>query len=144
VIASIIQAALYEMLDITADGSAIPHGEGLIHQGEVLFKSFIKLLTECKVKPRRVTWYANQLCITPKYLSFVCKQVSGKTALEWINEYVLIDVRHWLKNSDRSIKEIADLLDFPNISFFGKYCRAHLGMSPMKYRRELRGKGVNS
>jgi AraC-like DNA-binding protein len=71
----------------------------------------------------------------------VCKQVSGKTALEWINEYVLIDVRHWLKNSDKSVKEIADLLNFPNLSFFGKYCRAHLGMSPLKYRRELRGKG---
>jgi AraC-like DNA-binding protein len=141
VIASIIRAALYEMLDLTSDGPAIPHGEGLIHQGEVLFKGFIKLLTECSVKPRRVTWYASQLCITPRYLSFVCKQVSGKTALEWINEYVLIDVRHWLKNSDKSAKEIADLLGFPNLSFFGKYCRAHLGMSPLKYRRELRGKG---
>jgi AraC-like DNA-binding protein len=71
----------------------------------------------------------------------VCKQVSGKTALDWINEYVLIDVRHWLKNSDKSVKEVADLLDFPNLSFFGKYCRSHLGMSPLKYRKELRGRG---
>jgi AraC-like DNA-binding protein len=39
------------------------------------------------------------------------------------------------------VKEVADLLDFPNLSFFGKYCRSHLGMSPLKYRKELRGRG---
>lgn len=81
--------------------------------------------------------YADSLCVTPKYLSTVCKQVTGKTALHWINEYVQVDIRHWLKNSDKTIKEIAGLLEFPNISFFGKYCRAHFGVSPTELRKRL-------
>jgi AraC-like DNA-binding protein len=98
----------------------------------------MELLTSCKVKPRTVNWYANRLCVTPKYLSTVCKQVSGKTAFEWINEYVGVDIKHMLKNTNLSIKEITDELNFPNMSFFGKYCRNHFGISPSEYRKQLR------
>lgn len=55
----------------------------------------------------------------------------------WINEAVLTDVRYQLKYSQKSIKEIADYLDFPNISFFGKFVRHHVGCSPKEYRRRL-------
>jgi AraC-like DNA-binding protein len=71
----------------------------------------------------------------------VSKQVSGKTAFEWINEYVQRDIRNWLRNSDKSIKEIYQLLNFPSISFFGKYCRTHLGASPTELRKQLREQG---
>ncbi len=90
------------------------------------------------VKPRSVTFYANQLCVTPKYLSTVCKQISGRTAFDWINEYVQTDIRHLLKFSQMPIKEIAEALQFPNVSFFGKYCRMRLGQSPTALRRQLR------
>jgi AraC-like DNA-binding protein len=128
IITSIVRAALYEMLADASTDSTQP-GNNLLHQGDVLFKRFMELLTSCERKPRNVKWYADRLCITPKYLSTVCKQTSGKTAFEWINEYVSIDIRHMLKNTTLSVKEITDELNFPNMSFFGKYCRQHFGIS---------------
>ena len=86
------------------------------------------------VKHRTVEWYATELCITPKYLSSICKKQSGKTANEWITEHVLEDIRYYLKQTDYSIKQICDLLGFPNTSFFGKYVKDHFGMTPMEFR----------
>lgn len=108
-----------------------------VTQGEVLFKKFLELISHKRIKPRTVEWYAKQLCVTPKYLSVVCKTQSGKTAHEIINELVFADIRNLLKNSDKSIKEITHYLDFPSISFFGKYVKARTGMSPTRYRNAL-------
>lgn len=136
IILSLVRAVMYELL-ASADNYTSDQSEST-KQRDVLFKQFIKLLSGCKVKPRYISWYADQLCVTPKYLSTICKQVSGKTAFDWINEYMLIDIRHLLKNSTKSIKEVADYLDFPSISFFGKYCRQHFGMSPTECRKQFR------
>lgn len=136
IVVSLVKAALYELLGNVDESKQSPCGGKLVTQREVLFKHFVELLSNCQVKPRSVAWYADCLCVTPKYLSTVCKQVSGRTALSWINEYVLTDIRHWLKNSSKTIKEVADLLRFPNLSFFGKYCRQHFGMSPSEFRQQ--------
>lgn len=101
-----------------------------------LFPRFLDLLQNSKVKHRQVTDYAAQLFVSPKYLSIVCKQHSGKTALQWIEEYTLADVDYYLRSTNRSIKEVANLLGFPNASFFGKYVKEHLGVSPMVYRNQ--------
>jgi AraC-like DNA-binding protein len=84
---------------------------------------------------KRVSWYAKQLCITPKYLSESVKQVSRRTPNEWIDNYVILEARVMLKDSALSIKEIAQQLHFPNQSFFGKFFKEHVGMSPSKYRK---------
>lgn len=138
IIVAVVKAMLYELLASVEKEKPVAYGSGLIRQREVLFKRFIELLSGTRIKPRSVSWYADRLCVTPKYLSTVSKQVSGKTAFEWINEYVLIDIRFWLKQSNKTIKEIANMLNFPNISFFGKYCRTHFGVSPTEYRKQLR------
>lgn len=137
IIISLVRAIMYEMLSLVGE-SMPPTGNMLITSREVLFKRFMTLLAASRVKPRYVSWYADHLCVSSKYLSTACKQVSGKTAFAWINDYVTMDIRYLLKNSDKSIKEITDCLDFPNISFFGKYCRQHLGASPTELRRQLR------
>lgn len=137
IIASIVKAGLYELLS-NVENESVSYGRGLTNQREVLFKRFIDLLSTTRTKPRHLSWYAEKLCITPKYLSTVCKQVSGKTAFDWINEYILVDIRFWLKNTNKTISEIAYLLKFPNISFFGKYCRTHFGVSPTEFRKQLR------
>lgn len=136
IVCSIIRAVLYELWENISN--YMPSEIRGVRHREILFKQFIDLLSGSMVKSRSVVWYAEQLGITPKHLSTVCKQVSGKTALEWINEYVAIDIRNILKNSDKSIKEVADLLRFPNVSFFSSYCRKHFGMPPMEYRKHLR------
>lgn len=138
IIVSIVKAIIYELLSNVDDSKSASCGENLLRQREVLFKNFIGLLSESRVKSRNVSWYADRLCVTPKYLSTLCKQVSGKTAFSWINEYVKVDIRNYLKNTNKTIKEVADTLGFPNLSFFGKYCRAHFGMSPTEYRKQLR------
>ena len=82
-----------------------------------------------------MSWYAQQLSISPKYLSLVVKRISGRTALEWIENYVTMELRVVLKNSTKSIKEIAEDMNFPNQSFLGKYFKEHVGMTPSKYRK---------
>ena len=86
------------------------------------------------MKHRPVEDYANDLCISPKYLTVICKKNSGKTANEWITEHVLEDIRYYLKHTDLSIKQICDELGFPNPSFFGKYVKDHFGMTPLEFR----------
>lgn len=103
-----------------------------------LFERFLDLLQQNEVKHRPVEYFAQQLCITPKYLSIVCKRHSCKTAIEWITEYTLSDITYYLRSTNKSIKEIASILGFSNTSFFGKYVREHFHMSPLKYRQKQR------
>ena len=98
------------------------------------FQHFLDLLHSTDVKHRPVEWYANELCISPKYLSALCKKNSGKTANEWITEHVLEDIRYYLKQTDYNIKQICDLLGFPNTSFFGRYVKEHFGLTPLQIR----------
>ena len=102
---------------------------------EKVFTRFLRLVQDNCKRERRVSWYAQQLCITPKYLSLVVKRISGRTAVEWIESYVTLELRVMLKNSTKSIKEIAEDMNFPNQSFLGKYFREHVGMTPSKYRK---------
>lgn len=132
---SILQAMMYEILSYL-DGVVVSENDRFVRQGEILFRRFVDLLAESKVKSRFVYYYADKLNVSTKYLSAVCKQVSGKTAGDIIDEFVMKDIIRLLKYSDKSIKEIALELDFPNISFFGKYVKAHLGVSPKAYRRQ--------
>ena len=111
------------------DKESIVRGTGNNH-----FQRFLDLLHSLEVKHHSTKWYASELCITPKYLSFICKKNSGKTASEWITEHVMEDIRYNLKQTDYSNKQICDMLGFPNTSFFGKFVKDHFGMTPMQVR----------
>lgn len=104
-------------------------------QGQVLFTKFMELLREEDIKHQPVYYYAEKLFISSKYLSHVCKEMSGKSANDFIQSAVVEEITHYLKNSTLSVKEIANRMGFPNISFFGKYVKAHLGMSPNEFRK---------
>ena len=104
-------------------------------RADIIFTKFIHLVEENYKRERRVGWYAEQLCITPKYLSETVKQVSRLTPNEWIDNYVILEIRVLLKNSTRSIKEIALEMNFPNQSFLGKFFKERVGMSPSEYRK---------
>lgn len=109
-----------------------------VQSKDILCHKFLDLLVKTHPRPRSVNWYSEQLHKTPKYLSSVVKEVSGKTASEWIRDAVCIEIADLLRNSPKSIKEICYDLDFPNLSFFGRYVRTHLGMSPKEYRKQKR------
>ena len=102
---------------------------------EYIFERFYETLVESYQSERSVKFYADQLCLTPKHLSGVVKEVSGKTVGEWIDEFVILEAKALLNSSSMNIQEIADRLSFANQSFFGKYFKHYTGMSPKEYRK---------
>ena len=104
-------------------------------RGETIFSDFIRLVEKEYRSERRVSWYAEQLYISPKYLSETIKHISKRTPSEWIDYYVMMEIRVLLKNSKMSIKQIAEELNFPNQSFLGKYFKDRYGKSPSQFRR---------
>lgn len=104
-------------------------------RAEAIFTDFIRLVEQNHKSERRVGWYAHKMCITAKYLSETVKQVSRRTPNDWIDNYVVMELRVQLKNTTKSIKEIAQEMCFPNQSFLGKYFKEHVGVSPMTYRK---------
>lgn len=104
---------------------------------EYHFKTFIDLLSSSYPKNRNVAFYADRLCITPKYLSAVCKEIVGQPASKIIDQYVIKDVEYLLKHTRKTIKGISHELGFPNISFFGKYVKNSFGDSPRAFREHF-------
>lgn len=105
-----------------------------LKQADYILRKFMELLSKDKGMHRSVSYFADELCYTPKHFSKVIKQTCGRTPLDLINEAAIEQIRYRLKRSDKSIKEIAEEFNFPNQSFFGKYVKAHLGTSPANYR----------
>ena len=103
-------------------------------QVNYILRKFMELLSKDKGMHRSVSYFANELCYTPKHFSKVIKQACGRTPLDLINETTVEHIKYRLKRSEKSIKEIAEEFNFPNQSFFGKYVKAHLGTSPANYR----------
>jgi AraC family transcriptional activator of pobA len=102
---------------------------------EILVDKFLNCVkANYKVK-RGMEFYAGKLCLTPKYLSRVIKETSGKSANEWIDNYVTLEAKELLKSTNMTIQQISDKLNFPSQSFFGKYFKRLAGMSPKEFRK---------
>lgn len=112
----------------------LPANKIPVKRDDLLFRRFIELLGEHHRTERRVDFYARQLCVTAKYFSAVVRRVSGRTASDWIDSYVILEAKSLLKYSEMSIQEIAFYLNFANPSFFGKFFKHHTGMSPGEYK----------
>jgi len=105
-------------------------------RNDLLFQRFTILLYQNYQSHRNVAFYADKLCLTPNYLSSIVKVKSSKPALQWITEMVIVDAKQKLQYTNSSIKEIASYFNFPTQSFFGKYFKQYVGMSPKEYRRQ--------
>lgn len=141
ILQSIVHALVYELC-----GRMILNASELIQrrmtehtkQSSTIFQNYLDLLNNTPVKYHPVEYYASQLCVTPKYLANVCRQESGKSAIAWIQERVIYDIRFLLTKPNISIKEIAQLTGFDTVSLLGRFVRTHMGISP----RNLRKKGA--
>lgn len=131
---NILQAALYEIMDINIAGEA--NDKTMRSRKEELMAKFILAVMQDCTRHRKVEYYANRLCITSKHLSAVVKEISGMTAGKLIDNYVVLEAKMLLKNTDLTIQEIAARLNFPNQSFFGKYFKHSTGLSPSEFRAE--------
>lgn len=103
-------------------------------RAKVTFDQFIKLVTEHHSTERNMTFYADKLFLTPKYLSKLVKSISGRSAPDWINSFVILEAKNMLKYSDMTIKGIVYKLHFANQSVFYKFFKSHTGMTPSEYR----------
>lgn len=144
ILVSLLRVALLELChQLMSKDKDQKAGEDLLQEGnsrmETLFHQFLKNIARRRIKKLSVSEYAEELCITPKYLSTVCRTVSEKSPTDWISEYVIEDITHYLKNTELTASQIGIELGFPNASFFGKYVREHLGMSPNEFRKEQQG-----
>lgn len=137
----ILQAALFELLDIHA--STIDSRTAPKTRKDEIMARFIVAVSENFRENRQVSFYAEKLCITPKHLSAVVKDISGRTAGDWIENYVGMEAKVLLKSTDLTVQEIAARLNFANQSFFGKYFKHLTGLSPTEYRRSLQIKSAN-
>lgn len=107
---------------------------------ERIFQTFLVSLHKNYKQEREVAFYAEELCLSPRYFSAVVKEKSGHSALHWIINMVISNAKQMLAHSDTSIKEIAMQLNFPSQSFFGKYFKQYTNVSPSQYRKEYRQK----
>ncbi|MCM1519260.1 MAG: helix-turn-helix domain-containing protein [Lachnoclostridium sp.] len=97
--------------------------------------NFISLLYRYHREQRSVTFYASKLFISPKYLSLIIKEATGRSAAELIDEFVILEAKNLLRFSGKNIQQVAYELNFPNQSSFGKYFKHLTGMSPSEYQR---------
>ncbi len=100
-----------------------------------IFDRFIQLVNRHCREQRRLTFYADKLCLTERYLGTVVRQTSGITAKEWIDKAVITSAKVLLRHGDLSIVEISDRLHFATPSFFCKYFKRLTGCTPQEYRQ---------
>ena len=105
------------------------------NRNQGIYSRFIQAVQKNYVQERSITYYADLLCISPKYLSQVIKNVTGRLAGEWISDYVILEAKALLKSNKYTVQQVCDMLNFANQSFFGKYFKRKTGMSPKNYMK---------
>jgi len=129
-----LQIFILEMWNVFADKIA---QQIKSNEGGSLFQRFLQLAQFHCMEHREVEYYAGQLFITPKYLSEICKKSSGKNASEWIQNYATSRLILLLRNENLTFTDIADAMNFSSQSFFSRYVKKVLGVTPGEYRARL-------
>lgn len=101
-----------------------------------MFRRFISLVKEHYKQERTIGFYANQLSITPHYLSALIKQTSGETVMQWINKMVILKSKELLREGNLLVYEISNELNFPNPSFFSRFFKKQTGITPFQYQKQ--------
>lgn len=133
----IMRALVFVWLAEVSEIYAHKKVESVATHYEQMANQFFRLLHVHVRLHRDVAFYAGQLCVTPKYLSKVIRQVTDHTPSFWIADFTLKDAKALLKSSSLTITQLSEQLNFPNSSFFARYFKRHTGMSPQAYRARL-------
>ena len=134
IISSLIAAMFHYVMGILQKHSLPAGNDSVSNRTDELFNKFLDLLREYCSTERSVEFYASKMGITPKYLSLILKKKSGRNASKLIDEAVVYEAKRLLKYSGMSINEIALKLNFASQSFFGKYFKQRVGVSPSRYK----------
>lgn len=132
---SLINAFLLRMVGIMDSGTEVKETESSV-RGEQLVEKFVWMVNEDCGRNRLVEYYADRLNITSKYLSTLVRNILGRTPTDVIKVVTMKEIERRLRYTDDSIKQISQVMNFPNTSFFGKYFKQHSGMTPNSYRKK--------
>lgn len=128
----LFSAIIYEVIGIYKKGK--PLDQQPYSRKNRLFFEFQELVARNYRKQRGIEFYADKLCISSRHLSAICKEITGCTAKECINEHIVVNIQVLLSTTDMTIAQISEGLDFPNASFFTKFFKEQTGMTPKAYR----------
>lgn len=133
VVMNLFVSITYECANFLMEKSILPQSS---NRKEALFNTFLRNVEKKHRQEHSVKYYADEMFVTPKYLSSVIDEMSGKGAKQWIDDYVTLDAKVLLQSTQKDIQEISDLLNFPDVSFFGKFFKRMTGMSPKAFRQK--------
>lgn len=132
---TLINAVQMMILDFFDFHSHLYGEKNISTQNAALINRFLGMLEDGTYRQHReVSYYADCLCVTPKYLSEVSKKVSGYAANYWINRYTVLDISRLLRNKSLSFVQISDMFEFSSPAYFSRYVQHNLGMNPTEYR----------
>lgn len=137
----LISALIYQLLEYSSsselheeDLNAVETTENKSFRHITYATRFMRLVRENYRKERSTSFYARQLCITPKYLSTIVKDITGRGASDWIDNNVIVEAKNLLRHSGMDIQQIAFSLNFPTQSEFARFFKRKTGMSPTAFR----------
>jgi AraC-like DNA-binding protein len=133
--------SLANLLDILFYALTDYRGEESLDKNEnrntFLFNSFYDLLIENYQQHHEIAWYSEKLCLTPKYFSGVIRQITGKSAAQWINEVLVLHAKRLLyTRRDMNVQQIAYELGFKGNANFCRFFKDQTGLRPSEYRKE--------
>lgn len=133
---TLMAAIIYQLMQFISRCKTAPEPTQHPYSRRISYvQDFMKLVHEHFRRERSVGFYADKLFISPKYLSLIIKDVTGKSAAAWIDECVILEAKNMLKFSGKNVQQIAYELNFNNQSSFGKYFKHLTGMSPTQFQR---------
>lgn len=132
-----VQSLIYQMLQLRANhiDKPVASDSGSQSRQSVYVQEFMRQLQVHHTRQRSISFYAERLCISPKYLSHLVKEATGRSATEWIAEMVVQEAKNQLRFSHKNIQQVAYALNFSTQSSFGKYFKHVTGMSPTEYQK---------
>ena len=130
---NMLMALFFEIFNIYSQN--LMQKDNMKTSRDYIFERFLQYVSKHYMRERAIKFYALEMGLTPKYLSSICHQVSGRHAGEWIDRFVVAKAKSLLLDSDLTIQQISNELNFANQSFFGKYFKKHVGQSPREFRQ---------
>ena len=129
----LLMAHILDLYDIHARGRSLTD---VPERARQLLGRFIGMLYGGEYMTHRgLEHYASRLCVTPHYLSEVCRKASGKPASYWIDRFALNGITRLLLEKDMPLADVAERMNFSSLSYFSRYVQKHTGLSPSDYRR---------
>lgn len=127
-----VQSAILDFFEFHSKN----YGEGKVStQNTLIMSRFLEMLDNgCYRRNREVKYYADAICVTPKYLSEISKKISGYAANYWINRYTILDISRLLRDKSLTFVQISDMFGFSSPAYFSRYVQNYLGVNPSEYR----------